>query len=170
MKTYNKSELIALLKLNNQMQPKAKYSNNTLLQMLDNVANDFVASLEPSKEKCPVNRGSLCEVLIGFKVCGKTSKSQAGKSDLNTLKLSAKELEFYGLPKSSNIEIKFSTGFAPATAKTSKAHWTILAGQNGLFLIESKNIIATPAGKININKQNPRDMVYLKNLSRSLGF
>lgn len=169
MKTYSKQVLIDLLLINNTTQPKAKYSNNILLTMLSKVDNDFEATLEPTREGFAFNRGSLCECLIKYVINGKTTKAQATQSDLNTSKVDNKVLEYFNLPKSSNIEIKYSTSFSPATHKTSKARYTIIVSQNGIDLIESKNLIETSAGKININNQRQKDLTKLVNLESRLG-
>lgn len=169
MKTFTKNELIVELTKNNATQPKAKYSNNILLAMLSKVNNDFVATLEPTKNGFAFNRGSLCECLVKYAITKDTTKSQAFESDLNTTKLSDKELAFFDIPKSNNIEIKYSTTFAPATHKTSKARYTIIVSQLGAHLIESKNIISTSSGKINISNQRAKDLIELKNLERVLG-
>ena len=170
MKKFSKNELVIELLNNNKTQPKAKYSNNILLNMLSKVDDDFVATLEPTKNGFAFNRGSLCECLVKYAITKDTTKSQANESDLNTTKLSDKELAFFNLPKSNNIEIKYSTSFAPATKKTSKAHQTIIVSQLGIHLIESKNLIATDSGKINISNQRAKDLIELKNLEKVLGF
>lgn len=169
MKNFTKKELIALLKENNDKQPKAKYSNNILLSMLEKTDSNFIATLEPTRNGFAFNRGSLCECLVKYAITKDTTKSQAFESDLNTTKVSDKVLEYFNLPKSSNIEIKYSTSFAPATKKTSKARMTIIVSQLGIHLIESKNLIATDSGKINISNQRPKDLIELKNLERALG-
>lgn len=169
MKTFTKNELIVELTKNNTTQPKAKYSNNILLAMLSKVDNDFVATLEPTKNGFAFNRGSLCECLVKYAITKDTTKAQANESDLDTTKVDSKVLEYFNLPKSSNIEIKYSTSFAPATRKTSKAHQTIIVSQLGVHLIESKNLIATDSGKINISNQRMKDLTKLTNLERVLG-
>ena len=40
---FTKKELIVLFNENNLKQPKAKYSNNIILKMLENVSEDFQA-------------------------------------------------------------------------------------------------------------------------------
>lgn len=165
MKKFQKSELVALLIQNNAIQPKAKYSNNILLNMLSNVDNNFNATLEPTRNGFAFNRGSLCECILNYVITGKTTKAQANESDLNTMKVA----NTYDLPKSSNIEIKYSTSFSPATKKTSKAHYTIIVCESGAYLIESKNLVATGSGKININNQHAKDLKRLERLSERLG-
>ena len=165
MKQFTKNEIIALLKENNAKQPKAKYSNNILLKMLGATDNNFVATLEPTRNGFAFNRGSLCECLVNYAITGKTTKAQAHESDLDTTKV----VDTYGLPKSSNIEIKYSTSFSPATKKTSKAHYTIIVCEKGAYLIDSKNIIPTSAGKININNQVDKYLTKLTRLNQRLG-
>lgn len=165
MKQFTKKELIIELTKNNETQPKAKYSNNILLKMLNKVSNDFVATLEPTKNGFAFNRGSLCECLVKYVITGETTKAQATESDLNTLKV----VDTYDLPKSSNIEIKYSTSFAPATHKTSKARYTLIVSQLGIHLIDSKNLIPTSSGKINISNQRVKDLTQMKRLEKRLG-
>lgn len=165
MKQFTKKELVELLKQNNTQQPKAKYSNNILLKMLGATDNDFVATLEPTRKGFAFNRGSLCECLVNYAITGKTTKAQAHESDLDTSKVA----DTYGLPKSSNIEIKYSTSFSPATKKTSKAHYTIIVAESGAYLIESKNLVATESGKININNQKQKYLQPLTRLNQRLG-
>ena len=169
MKQFSKNELVELLKQNNTTQPKAKYSNNILLSMLEKVDSNFIATLEPTRNGFAFNRGSLCECLIKYVITKETSKAQASESDLNTSKVNAETLEKYELPKSTNIEVKYSTSFAPATHKTSKARYTIIVSNLGIHLIESKNLIETSSGKININNQRIKDLKELKNLEKRLG-
>lgn len=165
MKQFTKKELVVALTENNTKQPKAKYSNNVLLKMLNKVDNDFVATLEPTRNGFAFNRGSLCECLVKYAITHETTKSQAHESDLDTTKVS----DTYDLPKSSNIEIKYSTSFSPATKKTSKAHYTIIVCESGAYLIDSKNIIPTSAGKININNQLAKHLTKLNRLNERLG-
>lgn len=165
MKTFTKNEIIALLNENNAKQPKAKYSNNILLKMLENIDNNFVATLEPTRNGFAFNRGSLCECIIKYVIQGTTTKAQAFESDLNTLKVA----DTYDLPKSSNIEIKYSTSFSPATRKTSKARYTMIVAESGAYLIESKKLVATGSGKININNQKMKDLTKLERLNKRLG-
>lgn len=170
MKTFTKKELVAYLIENNKTQPKAKYSNNILLNMLSKTDSNFIATLEPTKNGFAFNRGSLCECLVKYAITKETSKAQATESDLNTSKVDSKVLEYFNLPKSNNIEIKYSTTFAPATKKTSKAKQTIIVSQLGIHLIDSDKLIATDSGKINITNQRVKDLTELKNLERVLGF
>lgn len=165
MKKFSKNELVIELLNNNKTQPKAKYSNNILLKMLDKVGDDFVATLEPTKNGFAFNRGSLCECLIKYAVQGTSEKAQAYESDLDTSKVD----NTYGLPKSSNIEVKYSTSFAPATRKTSKARYTLIVSQLGIHLIESKNLIATDSGKINISNQKMSCLTKMTELEKVVG-
>lgn len=169
MRKIAKRELVNMLLANNNAQPKAKYSNNILLAMLDKMPSDFVATLEPTREGFAINRGSLAECLVKYAITGECEKSQASIADLDTSKTSQAVLDKYGLPRSTNIEIKYSTSFAPATHKTSKARYTIIVSQLGIHLIESRNLVSTSAGKININNQRAKDLVELKALESRLG-
>ena len=169
---FTKKELIVLFNENNLKQPKAKYSNNIILKMLEHVSEDFTAEVECTRKGFSVNRGSLVECIIKSVVYGvnETKKSNAKISDLDTRNLSKKQLALVNGVASNDIEIKFSTSFAPATRKTSKARKTIIASENGVYMIDSKNIITTPSGKININNQKAKDLVKLDKLMAVLGY
>lgn len=169
---YNLELLKEMLLNNNTSQPKAKYSNNVILQMLDTLPSDFVADVEPTRNGFALNRGSLVECIIKAVITNdfQPSKSSCRVADLNTLNLSSEALELVHGVRSANIEIKFSTSFAPATHKTSKARKTIIVCEYGIYMIDSKNIIPTKSGKININNQNPKDLEMLEELMDLLGF
>lgn len=169
---FNTIQLLDLFSQNNIQQPKAKYSNNVIMQMLENSASDFTADIEPTRNGFAVNRGSLVECIIKCAVLGVSNvgKSSCKIADLDTTHLAADRLALVNGVKSSNIEIKFSTSFAPATHKTSKARKTIIVCEYGIYMIDSKNIIPTKSGKININNQNPKDLTELTELMDLLGF
>lgn len=160
-----------MLKANNITQPKAKYSNNIILTMLENLDNDFIADIEPSRNGF-INRGSLVECIIKYVAYNtpNVSKSCAFQSDLNTLLVDKKTLKLFNNVRSSNIEIKFSTSFAPATAKTSKARKTIIISENSIVMLDSKNLVKTKAGKISLNNQKVCDLVVLNDLMERLGY
>lgn len=169
---YSKNQLIALFNENNATQPKAKYSNNVIIQMLETLSSDFVADIEPTRNGFAVNRGSLVECIIKAVVYGvnDTTKSSCRVADLDTTKLNAQQLALVNGVVSSNIEIKFSTSFAPATHKTSKARKTIIVSETMIVMMDSKNIIPTKAGKININNQKASQCEMLNDLMDLLGY
>lgn len=169
---YNRNELINALVENNTNQPKAKYSNNAIIQMLESLSVDFTADVEPTRNGFAFNRGSLVECIIKAVVCGLDSgvKSNCRVADLDTMHLDAEHLALVNGVKSSNIEIKFSTSFAPATHKTSKARKTIIVCEYGIYMLDSKNIVPTKSGKININNQNKNDLTELSELMDLLGY
>ena len=172
MKRFEKKELIEMLERNTQKQPKAKYSNSVLLHMLENVGDNFAAYLEPARGGDMVNRGSLAEVIIKsflYEV-DEVSKSLAYAVDLDSRSLSDEKIKLLRGLKSSNIEIKFTTSFAPATYKKNKARYTMIVCQEGIYLIRSSAIIWTKAGKLNANNQMPSAMVRLNKLSKCLGY
>lgn len=172
MKNYTKQDLLLMINFNNLVQPKAKYSNACIERMLECLPNDFTATLEETKSGAFVNRGSLVECIVKSVIYGVSNieKSKQKDSDLNTLKLDSKHLNLVNGIKSSNIEIKFTTSFAPATAKHNKAHKVILVCDYGIFMIDSKNIVATKAGKINVNNQRSTDLTPLNDLMDLLGY
>jgi hypothetical protein len=172
MKKYTYFEIVALLQQNNQDQPKAKYSNNAILRMLENLPTTFTMEVEPTKGGFALNRGSVVECIINAIATKNYNqvKHQANKSDLNTLKLDADTLRLFNNIKSSNIEIKFSTSFAPATRKTNKARYTIIVSEKSIVMLESKNIVYTASGKINASNQRAKDCTELKDLMDLLGY
>lgn len=157
--------MVSLLIKNNETQPKAKYSNDILLTMLEHVSDNFTARLEETRGSFAFNRGSAVECLLRAIVTGEMNavKAQAGEADLFLKKA------VLGLPAKAKIEVKFSTSFAPAAAKTSKGKWVVIVGQEGAFLVESKNLVATAKGKINLNDQNAKYCHRLNELSEALG-
>ena len=169
---FTKKELVYLLTQNTQQQPKAKYSNAIILRMLDTLPNNFVASVEITRGGFMLNRGSLVECIIKAVVSGdmNSKKSEKEASDLDTTNLDKNHLELVNNIVSTNIEIKFSTSFAPATKKTNKARKTIIVGDSGIYMIDSRNIVTTKAGKINLNNQHIKDLTPLTKLMDLLGF
>ena len=172
MKTYTKIELVNLLQVNNQQQPKAKYSNNAILRMLEKMPSDFVATLETTRNGFAVNRGSLVECIINAVITNNynQTKHNANASDLDTTKLTGYALALVNGVKSSNIEIKFSTSFAPATHKSNKARYTIIVSEKSIIMLESKNIVYTASGKINASNQKAKYCTELVELMDLLGY
>ena len=172
MEKLNKKQLLEMLERNTKEQPAAKYSNNVLVHMLESLNDDFIAWLELARGGKMVNRGTLAEIIIKSYLyeINEVSKSQAGVADLDTRNLSDEKLKLLRGLKSSNIEIKFATSFAPATYKKNKAHYTMIVCQEGIYLIRSSAIIWTKAGKLNANNQLPSAMVRLNKLSKCLGY
>ena len=125
--TLTKKELKTMLELNTLAQAKAKTSNDTLLKLLNCEYCDFeMVQVECTKTKglVMVNRGSLAEILFkiivksyvkGDTVKGVCTRAKNGFNDLNTYKLDSEMLSDLGLIKTTNYEIKFSTGFAYAS-------------------------------------------------------
>lgn len=172
MEKFTKKQLMEMLERNTKEQPKAKYSNDVLLHMLESLNDDFMAWLELAKGGKMVNRGSLAEVIIKAYLyeVDEVSKSLAYAVDLDTRNLSEEKLKLLRGLKTSNLEIKFATSFAPATYKKNKAHYTMIVCQEGIYLIRSSQIIWTKAGKLNANNQMPSAMVRLNRLSKCLGY
>ena len=172
MEKLNKKQLLEMLERNTKEQPAAKYSNNVLMHMLESLNDDFIAWLELARGGKMVNRGTLAEIIVKSYLyeINEISKSQAGAADLDSTKLSEKKRALLRGLKSTNIEIKFATSFAPATYKKNKAHYTIIICQDGIYLIRSRDIIWTKAGKLNANNQLPSARVRLNKLSKCLGY
>lgn len=161
-----------LLTLNNEQQPKAKYSNNVILKMLEKMPSTLDIDVEPTRKGFAFNRGSLVECLVRAVITNDFTQTRANarESDLNSMDFTTQQLELINGVKSKNIEIKFSTSFAPATKKSNKARYVIIVCESGVYMIESKNIIWTKAGKLNANNQRHKDMVRLDKLMDLLGY
>lgn len=175
--TLNKSQLLELIVENTKKQPKAKTSNDLLIKLLNCEYCDFeVVSVECTKTKdfVMVNRGSLAEILLkiivksyikGDTIKGITKKAKNGFSDLNTYKLDNEMLDDLGLIKTTNYEIKFSTGFAYASELRKNTQKIILITNKGIFLNTPKTLIYDNYGHIKPNN-NGRP---LKELNKIIG-
>lgn len=168
--TYTKKDLLTIIESNNIIQPKAKYSNKLLINMLANIPDKGEVSIESTRSNNGmINRGSLCEMLVKMYVLGKTKmlKSECNEADLDTSALDEKRLKMFNLPRSKNIEIKFSTSFAYASPKSNKAHYTIVCNDTGAYLVESGKLAKNKSNHIIAKQPNG---VLLKNLSMVLGY
>lgn len=173
MEKYTKQDLINLVEMNTQLQPKAKYSNAIILTMLKSLDDNFTATLEPARSAkygVMVNRGSLVECIVKYAVIRNGEKTPGAGADLDTKHYMA-NLDLVDNVVSDNIEIKFSTSFAPATTiKSKKPKKVILVSEHTIGMIDSDKIIYTPAGKININNQKAKDLKPLTKLMEVLGY
>ena len=158
--TLNKSQLLSLITLNTTLQPKAKTSNDLLIKLLNCEYCDFeFVSVECTKTKgfTMVNRGSLAEILIkiiiksyvkGDTIKGVSQRAKNGFNDLNTYKLDFEMLQDLGLVKTTNYEIKFSTGFAYASELRKNTQKIILLTPTGFYLNTPKTLTYDNAGHI----------------------
>ena len=156
----NKKELQELIAINTTLQPKAKTSNDLLLKLLECDYCDFeFVSVECTKTKgfTMVNRGSLAEILIkiiiksyvkGDTIKGVSQRAKNGFNDLNTYKLDVEMLQDLGLVKTTNYEIKFSTGFAYASELRKNTQKIILLTPTGFYLNTPKTLIYDKVGHI----------------------
>ena len=80
MKTYTIKECARLLAQNNIDQPKAKYSNNIILSMLDQFDENATVCVEPTKKGFELNRGSLVENLVKMVLLGTNNGFKDRKS------------------------------------------------------------------------------------------
>lgn len=138
MNRFTVAQCKALLEENNVNQPKAKYSNNVILAMLEQFDDNATVEVEPTRGMFPINRGSLVENLVKMVLMNTTEtwKTQRNRSDVMR---GCQGLKEYGLQKQLNYEIKFATTFAPATESKPKTKFVILITADGAYLIESKN-------------------------------
>lgn len=156
----NKNELLELITQNTKKQPKAKTSNDLLIKLLNCNYCDFeYVDVECTKTNgfVMVNRGSLAEILIkiivksyikGDTIKGISKKAKNGFSDLNTYKLDNEMLNDLGLTKTTNYEIKFSTGFAYASELRKNTQKIILLTPKGFFLNTPKTLTYDNVGHI----------------------
>lgn len=176
--TLTKKELKTMLELNTLAQAKAKTSNDTLLKLLNCEYCDFeMVQVECTKTKglVMVNRGSLAEILFkiivksyvkGDTVKGVCTRAKNGFNDLNTYKLDSEMLSDLGLIKTTNYEIKFSTGFAYASELRKDTKKIVLITNKGIFLNTPKTLVYDNYGHIKpINNGTP-----INELNELLGF
>lgn len=135
MNTFTKSEIIEKLLENNTKQPKAKYSNNLILAMLEGVSNDVIFTLEPTRNGFAFNRGSLVEEIVKFYLGVEVDKTQRNGADVN---LKGVDKQAFEIPTNAKkLEIKFATTFAPASASKPATKYVLLVCPDGAFLIEA---------------------------------
>ena len=158
--TLNKSQLLSLITLNTTLQPKAKTSNDLLIKLLNCEYCEFeMVQVECTKTKgfVMVNRGSLAEILFkiivksyvkGDTVKGVCTRAKNGFNDLNTYKLDSEMLSDLGLIKTTNYEIKFSTGFAYASELRKDTKKIVLITNKGIFLNTPKTLVYDNYGHI----------------------
>ena len=136
----SKNEIIALLEQNNIDQRKAKYSNNIILEMLENVSENAIFDVEQTRGSFPINRGSLVEEIVKSMLGGECVKASQRQSDLRaTSKNMRKMFKANGLNPQLRYEIKFATSFAPASNNAPKTKYTILIVKEGAYLVENAN-------------------------------
>jgi len=137
MNTYTLGQVRNLLRKNNKEQPKAKYSNNIILTMLDHIDESTTFEVEPTKGGFELNRGTIVEEIVKAVLGTAVNKSYSGKADIE---LKNVEKEKFEIPsKAKKIEIKFATTFAPASATQPKTKYVILIAKEGAYLIETSN-------------------------------
>lgn len=137
MNIYTKQEVVDLLKQNNIDQPKAKYSNNVILQMLHAIDENAVFSVEPTRGQFALNRGTIVEEIVKAVLGVAGGKTQKGKADID---LSGVDKAKFEIPtRARKLEVKFATTFAPATASQPSTKYVILITADGAFLIEAEN-------------------------------
>ena len=94
MNTYTRNEAIELLQQNNIDQRKAKYSNDILIQMLETLNEDTTFTVEPTRGKFAMNRGSLCEDIIKCALGLQGNKTKQHQADIDLKGINNKK---YGL-------------------------------------------------------------------------
>ena len=149
LKTITKNQLIALVEENSRLQPKAKTSNNVILNLIDLIDNDFDIQVEPTRSNSMLNRGSIVECLIKliFDKRRKHVLKSAGGSDL-----------YKG---SKEYEVKFSTTFAYASNNnTNKDIPIILVCESGVYETTYDNLIINKYNKI-LNKPSGKCLIAL---------
>lgn len=135
MEKYSVNQVRELLVANNQNQPKAKYSNNVILSMLDKVNASTIFEVEPTKKGFKLNRGTLVEEIVKAVLGVAVNKSYSNKADIDLKGVDKNE---FGIPTSAKkVEIKFATTFAPASASNPKTKYVILITNEGAFLMDA---------------------------------
>ena len=138
MKKYTLTEIRALLERNTIEQPKAKYSNAIILRMLEHTRHDFTATVEPTRDLFPLNRGSLVECIIKSLLYGvaDTFKTTQGRKDIDLREVDNRAFDID--PKAKGLEIKFATSFAYASASDPRTVWVLLVTPDGIFNVPSQ--------------------------------
>lgn len=136
---FSKNEVIALLQKNNCEQPKAKYSNNILLTMLNNADIESMQG-EETRKGFELNRGVVCECIIKSKVRRWANAYKTNRNaDLKKSKGDDRQImREYGLNPNLNYEIKFTSCFALASDSKLKTKYVILVLASGIYLVPSK--------------------------------
>lgn len=136
---FSKNEVVALLLKNNSEQPKAKYSNNILLTMLNNADIDSIES-ETTRKGFALNRGVVCECIIKAKVRRWANAYKTNRNaDLKKSKGDDRQvMREYGLNPNLNYEIKFTSSFALASDSKLKTKYVILVLASGIYLVPSQ--------------------------------
>ena len=137
MNTYTINQVRDLLVKNNQEQPKAKYSNNIILTMLNQLSDNTTFEIEPTRGGFELNRGTLVEEIVKAVLGAAVNKSYSGKADVELKNVEKAKFEIPTQAK--KIEIKFATTFAPASATQPKTKYVILVVKEGAYLIETKD-------------------------------
>lgn len=137
MEKYSKAEILELLARNSAEQPKAKYSNAVIAQMLGAVSDDFVACVEPTRGAFALNRGSVVECIIKAVVYGvaDTFKTSQGRKDIDLRKVNNRA---FGIdPRAQRLEVKFATSFAPASEAQPDTAWVLLVTDRGVYNVRA---------------------------------
>ena len=137
MEKYSKAEILELLARNSVEQPKAKYSNAVIAQMLGAVGDDFVACVEPTRGAFALNRGSVVECIIKAVVYGvaDTFKTSQGRKDIDLRKVNNRA---FGIdPRAQRLEVKFATSFAPASEAQPDTAWVLLITDRGVYNVRA---------------------------------
>lgn len=137
MERYSKAEILELLARNSIAQPKAKYSNAVIAQMLGAVGDDFVACVEPTRGAFALNRGSVVECIIKAVVYGvaDTFKTSQGRKDLDLAKVDNRA---FGIdPRAKKMEVKFATSFAPASESAPDTAFVLLVTDRGVYNVRA---------------------------------
>lgn len=162
MNKYSVVKVMALLENNNQEQPKAKYSNNVILQMLNHIDQNTIFEVEPTKKGFALNRGTLVEEIIKAKLGVNVNKSYSKKADID---LKGVNNSKYELPSTAKkVEVKFATTFAPASPSNPKTKYVILVTAEGVYLMDATE----HEGRY--TNYSAYDGTKLEKLSKALGF
>lgn len=153
MEKVKKENLITeLLEDNKKKGGKNAPTNNLIIEMLEN-ANIESLGVSPTRGGNLHNRGEIVELVVKsmiFEYCGldyqEINKALQKESDLITNKLDIELLKELDLPKSANIEIKFTSSIANASIKNNKARYCLIVNSCkkygiGAYLLFSRDLI-----------------------------
>lgn len=151
MTNVKKELVIELLRKDSAKNPKNAPTNDLVAEMLEN-CNIENLGVSPTRSGALYNRGEIVEIVVKsmiFEYCGldfeNINKALQKEHDLITSKIDVELLQDLGLPKSANIEIKFTSSIANASVKNNKARYCLIVNACskyglGAYLVESKKL------------------------------
>lgn len=155
-------DIISILEENTAISNnrKVKYSNNPILTMLSNfTGNESFGLIRSKSEDIPFDRGRLVECIVKATLQGR-DKVETKPKGYNDLPRARKEdekqfFEAFGLMRSKDYEIKFSTSYAYATPLApNNRNDVIIVTPRAVFVVPHSKVATNSSDKV-ITKQDP---------------